>query len=168
MTTCNFHYFIKDVKSQNKFIEFYKKQVELPNKDASRLFNAFERGDYYSIHGRDIDVALKTTLKSSIIIKKMSPAEGIELKYASLNKNLAERLIRELLLVFFYRVQIYTSKKGERDEYELMFKGSPGNLIQFENILANSSHDSEVFSNLLVSLQVVSSNQLKVTSIFNL
>lgn len=93
----------------------------------------------------------------------MAPEESnLELKYACLNKNLMERLIRELLLVHFYRVEVYTCKKGEKDEYIKMYKGSPGNLVQFENLLSNSSNTNEVFSNLLVSLQVITCHQQKV------
>lgn len=93
----------------------------------------------------------------------MAPEESkLELKYACLNKNLMERLIRELLLIHFYRVEVYACKKGEKDEYVKMYRGSPGNLVQFENLLSNSSSTNEVFSNLLVSLQVITCHQQKV------
>ncbi|CAG9799133.1 unnamed protein product [Chironomus riparius] len=152
-----------DQKSQRKFIEFYTKELQSTSKDA-RIFHAFERSDFYSIHGNDIDIALKTSLKSSIITKIMAPDDSkLTLKYASLNKNLMERLIRELLLIHFYRVEVYTCKK---DEYVQAFKGSPGNLVQFENLLSNSSHQStDVFSNLLVSIQVITCNQQKKVAV---
>lgn len=93
----------------------------------------------------------------------MMPEEnGQELKYATLNKNLMERLIRELLLILFYRVEIYTHKKDD-NKYVLTYKGSPGNLLQFENLLFNSSSTNEVFSNLLVGIQLVSNSQQKVS-----
>lgn len=130
----------------------------------SRIFVSFDRGDYYSIHGKDIDIALKTTLKSSIITKSMAPEQSIELKYATLNKSLFERLIKELLLVLFYRVEVYSNKKGTKDDYSLEYYGSPGNLWQFENILFNSS-ETEIFSNLLVSLQITTANQLNVSDL---
>ncbi|XP_070496738.1 DNA mismatch repair protein spellchecker 1 [Chironomus tepperi] len=154
-----------DQKSQRKFIEFYIKEVQSTSKDA-RVFHAFERTDYYSIHGDDIDIALKTSLKSSIITKIMAPDESkLELKYAVLNKNLMERLIRELLLIHFYRVEVYTCKKGDKDDYLKTYKGSPGNLVQFENLLSNSSSSTEVFSNLIVSLQVLTCHQQKKIAI---
>lgn len=145
-----------DPKSQKKFIEFYQNEIEKQSKD-TRVFHAFERNEYFSIHGSDVDIALKTALKSSIIVKMMAPEAGLELRYATLNRNLMERLIRELLLVQFYRVEVYVNKK---DEYCLSYKGSPGNLAQFETLLSNSA-DSEVFSNLLVSLQLSVNQQQK-------
>ena len=154
-------YSLPDISSQKKFIEFYANEIETTSKDA-RIFHGFDRGDYFSIHGRDIDIALKTSLKSSIIVKMMEPENnGIKLRYASMNRNLMERLIKELLLVQFYRVEIYTNKKDNKDEYVKMYKGSPGNLVQFENLLSNSS--DEIYSNLLVSLQLVTENQQKVS-----
>jgi DNA mismatch repair protein MSH2 len=89
----------------------------------------------------------------------MKPDESTELKYASLNKNLFERLAKELLLVHFYRVEIYSNKKGSKDEYYREYHGSPGNLWQFENLIFNSS-ESEIFSNFLVAIQLTSANQL--------
>jgi DNA mismatch repair protein MSH2 len=142
---------IPDPKSQMKFIEWYEKKTSTISQDA-RQFHAFERGDYYSFHGADIDVILKTSLKSSIVTKNMKPAENCELRYATLNKSLTQRLIRELLLFYLYRVEVYTIKK---DEYTLSYKGSPGNLREFETLLSDaSSNDNEVVSNLLVSFQL--------------
>lgn len=127
-------------------------------------FHVFERanGEYYSIHGSDIDIALKSSFKSSIIVKTMKPDEQPDLKYASLNKTNFEKLIKELLIVIGYKVEIYTTKKGGKDEWVLEYKGSPGNLSQFEDLIFNSS-EPEILSNLLLSLQLVSTQQQKVS-----
>lgn len=94
----------------------------------------------------------------------MHPDEATELEYACLNKSLFERLVKELLLVLFYRVEVYSNKKGSKDEYFREYHGSPGNLWQFENLIFNSA-DNEVFSNLLVAIQVTSANQSNVNKI---
>ena len=95
----------------------------------------------------------------------MKPEEAVELElsYASLNKNIFDRLVKELLLVHFYRVEIYNNKKGLKDEYFREHHGSPGNLWNFENLIFNSSNSDEVFSNFLVSVQVISAGQLNVS-----
>lgn len=129
-------------------------------------FHVFERagGEYYSIHGRDIDIALKTSLKSTIVVKNMSPDDELPaLKYASFNKNIFEKLLRELLIVIGYKVEVYTLSKTAQDDWSLEYKGSPGNLAQFEEMLFNSS-EPEILSNLLLSLQLVSTQQQRVTS----
>lgn len=129
-------------------------------------FHVFERagGEYYSIHGRDIDIALKTSLKSTIVVKNMSPNDELPaLKYASINKNIFEKLLRELLIVVGYKVEVYTSSRTVQDDWTLEFKGSPGNLAQFEDMLFNSA-EPEILSNLLLSLQLVSAQQQMVTT----
>lgn len=130
------------------------------------VFRVFERsnGDYYSIHGRDTETVLKTSFKSSFVIKNMSPDELSSLKYASMNKNIFEKLLKELLLVIGYKVEVYTSRKGNgKEEWNLEFKGSPGNLSQFEELLF--SNEPDILSNLLLSLQLVTSQQQKVSGI---
>lgn len=123
------------------------------------MFRIFERsnGEYYSIHGKDVDIALKTSLKSSIIVKNMSPDELPSLKYASVNKTIFEKLLKNLLLVYMYKVEVYTANKGSQDDWKIEFKGSPGNLAQFEDLLF--SMEPEVLSNLLMSVQLVSNQQ---------
>lgn len=126
-------------------------------------FRVFERanGDYYSIHGRDTEIALKTSIKSSIIVKTMKPDELPSQKYASFNKSIFEKLIKEMLIVIGYRVEVYSSKRSSNEEWTLEYKGSPGNLSQFEDLLFNSA-EPEILSNLLLSVQLISTQQQKV------
>jgi hypothetical protein len=125
----------------------------------------FERqgGDFYSIHGNDIQIALKTSYKSSIVVKTMAPDELQSLKYASFNKSIFERMVKELLIVIGYKVEVYTSRREDKGEWALEFKGSPGNLSQFEDLLFNNA-EPEILSNLLLSLHLESSQQQKVTA----
>lgn len=154
-------FYLPDAKSQRKFIDFYNKSFGA--NDNLLVFRCFERqgGDFYSIHGRDVDIALKTSLKSSIVTKTMAPDELPSLKYASFNKNIFEKILRELLLIVGYKVEVYISEKGE---WKLEFKGSPGNLSQFEDLLFNNT-DPEILSNLLMSVMLVSTQQQKVNKL---
>lgn len=53
-----------------------------------------------------------------------------------LNKNHFESFIRELLLVKQYRVEVYVNQgSAKNQDWIIEYKGSPGNLIQFEEIL---------------------------------
>jgi DNA mismatch repair protein MSH2 len=83
----------------------------------------------------------------------MCPDDRIKLKYSSLNKATFEKIVREILLVKNYRVEVYTHKNHD---YYLAYKGSPGNLLQFENLLY-SANETEMLSNLLLSLQLSTS-----------
>lgn len=99
----------------------------------------FDRNDYYSLHGEDAHLAAKSIFKSVATVKTMAPdGEKESVDYISLSKGNFEILLRELLLVKNYRVEVYT-KKGLSNDWSIEFKGSPGNLIQFENLLFNNT-----------------------------
>lgn len=56
-----------------------------------------------------------------------------------MNKANFENLIKDLLLVKRYRVEVYEDKGTGRNRcWEVEYKGSPGNLSQFEEILFDS------------------------------
>lgn len=59
---------------------------------------------------------------------------GCDLDYLSVSKATFPVVARDLLLIKKYRVEVYV-KKGSRVEYVLSYKGSPGNLLQFEEVL---------------------------------
>ncbi|CAO1403570.1 unnamed protein product [Diamesa serratosioi] len=147
-----------DSEAQRKFITFYNSKF---SKDStSTVVRFFERtDDYYSLHGKDAEiVATKSIIKSSISIKLMDPRDELEtLKFTSINKNDFEKVVRDLLLVKNYRVEVFTKDKAG---WKLGYHGSPGNLLQFEELLY-SSNDQQIVSNLLLSIQIITVDQKK-------
>lgn len=131
-----------------------------PQKPASTV-RFFDRNDYYSLHGEDAHLAAKIVFKSTAQVKVMAPEPdrpGVD--YISVSKGNFEILLRELLLVQNYRVEVYT-KKAPATEWTLEFKGSPGNLIQFENLLFNNSE--MVVGSSIISVNMKQSGQQKVS-----
>lgn len=98
----------------------------------------FDRNDYYSLHGEDAHLAAKEIFKSTASVKTMAPDGSPSVDYVCLSKGNFEILLRDLLLVKNYRVEVY-SKKAQTNDFTLEYKGSPGNLIQFENLLFNNT-----------------------------
>ncbi|XP_018332037.1 DNA mismatch repair protein Msh2 [Agrilus planipennis] len=118
-----------DLPQQQSFVRFYE---SLPKKPASTV-RFFSRTDYYTVHGEDAVFATQE-LFSTHPIKYMG--ETPKLSYLVLSINNFEKFIRELLLVKQYRVEIYVKpKEGKNNDWVLKYKGSPGNLSQFEDIL---------------------------------
>lgn len=93
----------------------------------------FNHSDYYSVHAEDATLASQQIFNTNII-KYM----GLEpkLSYLVLSRGNFEKFVRELLLVKHYRVEVYVKTSASRNsDWTLEYKGSPGNVSQFEDIL---------------------------------
>lgn len=127
----------------------------------STTIRFFDRTEFYSLHGDDADFAAKAVFKSTANIKIMAGADDEELRYVVLSKGNFENLVRELLIVKNYRVEVYTSKGGARtNDWSIEYKGSPGNLLQFEELLF--SNNEMVNGSALIALLLKNENQQKV------
>lgn len=111
------------------------------------------------MHGADAYLAAKEVFKSTANVKMMAPEDAMHLEYICLNKGNFEILLRDLLLVKNYRVEVYT-KKPQASEFVLEFKGSPGNLVQFENLLFNST--DMVIGSSIISINMKQNGPQKV------
>lgn len=124
----------------------------------------FDRSDYYTAHGEDAELASKLAFKSTAVVKIMTggSASKQELSYIVLSKNNFENVIRELLLVKSYRVEVFT-KNSDTKEWNVEFRGSPGNLLQFEDILF--SNNDMVAGSAIFGLQIKYEGQQKTVGI---
>ncbi|KRZ70234.1 DNA mismatch repair protein Msh2 [Trichinella papuae] len=96
----------------------------------------FDRTDYYFCIGDDAFYIAKEILKTVTILKHIL-VEDIPQQYITLNKNTFERVVRELLLVHLYRIEVYRCSSARSQDWELSAKASPGYIREFENILTN-------------------------------
>ncbi|VVD05438.1 unnamed protein product [Leptidea sinapis] len=119
-----------DSVKQQAFIKYFN---SLPEKPPTTV-RIFDRNDYYSVHGMDATTAAREVFSSISNIKKMG-IEPNKLDYLVLSKGNFEILIRKLLLVRRYRVEIYVCEGPKNNEWILKYKGSPGYLSQLEEIL---------------------------------
>lgn len=143
-----------DLAQQQNFVRFFR---GLPEKSLSTV-RFFNRTEYYTLHGDDAKLAADYTSK---IIKYMG--EHPKLSYVCLNKHDMESLVRELLLVRQYRVEVYVKVSGKNNDWQLEYKGSPGNLTQFEEILfENASMDS---SNSVMAVKLGKNKNLAVSNV---
>lgn len=105
-------------------------------------------------------MAAKIIFKSTATVKTMAP-DGTKdaVDYISLSKGNFEILLRDLLLVKNYRVEVY-ARKGQSNDWCSEFKGSPGNLIQFENLLFNNTE--MVVGSSIIAINLKQIGQQKV------
>lgn len=123
--------FNMDPPTQQSFVRFFK---NLPEKlDTTIRF--FNRSDYYTVHGSDALFAAQEIFKTTSVCKKIG-AEPHKTEGVILNKSHFETFVRDLLLVKQYRVEVYVNQGSSKNQnWILEYKGSPGNLSHFEDIL---------------------------------
>ncbi|ALC39938.1 spel1 [Drosophila busckii] len=135
-----------DTNARRNFIKFHTKLGEKPNSTV----RFYDQSDCYTVHGSDdCDLVAKIVYKSSAFVHLLLPDEKKEtLQYVAMSKGNFELAVRELLLVRNFRVEVYV----RRTEWQLEYRGSPGNLLQFEDILF--ANKEVMVGNSIISLQV--------------
>ncbi|CAF3906552.1 unnamed protein product [Rotaria sordida] len=129
--------------------DFYLAYKKLPIKTAVTI-RLFERNEYYTCHGDDALFIARELLHSTNALKYWKTSDGnkpLETIYVS-NKQF-EDILRKLLLIKQYRVEIWKKTQKTSNDWTLAYHGSPGNLTQFEDILFSSSSTSQESSGVL-------------------
>ncbi|EDX05036.1 GD23963 [Drosophila simulans] len=136
-----------DTNARRNFIKFHAKLGEKP----ATTVRFFDHSDRYTVHGSDdCELVAKIVYKSTAFIGALLPDDKKEtLQFVSMSKGNFERAVRELLLVRNYRVEVYVKNSSD---WEIEYRGSPGNLLQFEDILF--SNKEVLVGNSIISLLV--------------
>lgn len=88
-----------------------------------------------------------------------------KLSYLVLSRLNFEKFIRELLLIKQYRVEVYVKpSQSKNNDWNIEYKGSPGNLSQFEEILFENN---EVMFNSAVMAVNVLPNSVNFFNLIN-
>ncbi|XP_022245437.1 DNA mismatch repair protein Msh2-like [Limulus polyphemus] len=119
-------------EQQQAFISFYLSMPQQP----STTFRFFDRNDFYTLHGSDAVFVAKEFFKSMSVVKYYCSGSR-KLETVSLSKLNFESFVRDLLLFHHYRVELYKSQTGSRNNssWVLDSKASPGNLTEMEGLL---------------------------------
>lgn len=115
-----------NITQQQNFVRYYNNLQQKPSSTV-RFFN---RTDFYTLHGEDATLAA-----NSFSVNVSYMGDHPKLSYVCLSKGRFELFLRELLLVRQYRVEVYIKSSQAQNDWILEYKGSPGNLNQFEDVL---------------------------------
>jgi len=108
----------------------------------------FDRRDFFTLHGEDALLVANEIIKTQEVIKYL---DG-NIPSLSLGINKLEMILRELLIVRNYRVEIYQKPKNQKQcHWELVTKASPGNLGELEDTLYGGGEHN----NGLASVRIV-------------
>ncbi|WAR07976.1 MSH2-like protein [Mya arenaria] len=108
-----------DLPQEQGFLSYFR---SLPEKSSTTL-RFFDRTEVF---------------KTTSVVKMLGSGER-KVESVTLSRMNFESLVRDLLLVRQYRVEVYKNKGGAKNnDWSLGFKASPGNLTQFEDILFGS------------------------------
>lgn len=122
------------------------------------------------MHAEDAHLAAKLIFKSVAGIKTMAPADSDELDYLCLSRGNFELILRELLLVQNYRVEVFTrpmTTGARANEWSVEYKASPGNLTAFEGLLFQNNEMVAGTSILGLNLKIVGSRRVSVQKTFS-
>ncbi|CAG9859536.1 unnamed protein product [Phyllotreta striolata] len=141
-----------EIDQQNSFVRYYN---SLPEKPASTI-RFFSRSDYYTVHGDDASLVNEML---SLPIKFMGNQP--QLSYICLNKSRFESILRDLLLLRQYRVEIFVKGPSKTaNDWTLDYKASPGNLTQLEDLLFENAEVD--FTNSVMAVKVLQNKLLAV------
>uniref|UniRef100_A0A915KQF2 DNA mismatch repair protein MutS-like N-terminal domain-containing protein n=1 Tax=Romanomermis culicivorax TaxID=13658 RepID=A0A915KQF2_ROMCU len=102
----------------------------------------FDKGEYYMCFERCAQFLAREIFKSNAVMK-ISPVSGKDdrkLRFMNINKNQFENILRQVLLFYQYRIELYSCLNVKNQDWQLKCTASPGNLAAFEDILLDSGN----------------------------
>uniref|UniRef100_A0A0N5AJT6 DNA_MISMATCH_REPAIR_2 domain-containing protein n=1 Tax=Syphacia muris TaxID=451379 RepID=A0A0N5AJT6_9BILA len=123
----------------------------------------FAKGDYYCCYEDDAFLIANEIFLSEVGLRRFSIGNH-EITYHNLNSAQYARVVRDVLLLLHYRVEVYELSENY---WTLKAKGSLGCLGDFEEIVGNSLELSELSTVMAVSVsEEIGSSEYRVAAAF--
>ncbi len=135
------------------FVRFYRanfddensKTLEKDDDTKNKTLRFFNRkNDGWSAHGEDAMYVARRFYKTTTVVKYLKDGE-CTLPSVNVNQNLFETICRDVLLRTRERtVEVYESERGNAKDFKLTRRGSPGNVLDFEDVLFDGSKENDL------------------------
>lgn len=127
---------------ESSFSGFLK---SLPEKPTTTI-RFFDRGEFFSVHHEDAILVAKDYYRTMGVVRQLG-SEKSPIPSVTISKQMFESVVRDLLLVRQYRVEMWT-RVSKSSKFTLAKKASPGNLQHFEDYIFRN-HDVESTSSIM-------------------
>ncbi|XP_045124255.1 DNA mismatch repair protein Msh2-like isoform X1 [Portunus trituberculatus] len=143
-----------DGANEQGFLSFFRNLPEKPH----TTVRVFDRGEYYTVHGQDALLAARDLFRTHAVVKLLGSGSN-KVESVVLSRLNFESFMRDLLLVKHYRVEVYKSKSASKNDWEIEYKASPGNLSQLEEVLFGASTDRTITTGVMAVKVAPDGNQ---------
>lgn len=148
-----------DGANEQGFLSYFRNLPEKPN----TTVRVFDRGEYYTVHGQDALLAARELFRTHAVVKMLGGGSN-KVESVVLSRLNFESFMRDLLLVKHYRVEVYKSRSSTKNDWELDYRASPGNLSQLEEVLFGANSDCTVTTGVM-AVKVAPDGNQKVVGI---
>ena len=147
----HFHAPPREDNDASGFVRFYRANFDDENSktfekdDTNKTLRFFNRkNDGWSAHGEDAMYVARRFYKTTTVVKYLKDGE-CTLPSVNVNQNLFETICRDVLLRTRERtVEVYESERGNAKDFKLTRRGSPGNVLDFEDVLFDGSKENDL------------------------
>ncbi len=147
----HFHAPPREDNDASGFVRFYRANFDdensktLEKDDTNKTLRFFNRkNDGWSAHGEDAMYVARRFYKTTTVVKYLKDGE-CTLPSVNVNQNLFETICRDVLLRTRERtVEVYESERGNAKDFKLTRRGSPGNVLDFEDVLFDGSKENDL------------------------
>jgi len=139
-----------DLVAESSFLSWFHK---MPSK-SDDVIRLFDRGDFFSVHGRDAILVASTVYKTQSVLKMLGKGKDA-VPSCTLNMTAGKNFLREALTVKQLKIEIWSGGTSKKHSWQLEKQATPGNLQEVEDLLYSGADLDTSPIVLAIKVQVI-------------